>query len=301
VALCVLVLNDHWLKHAALLPGWLTGKLSDFAGLIVAPLALGALIGARRGAARLGSFALVVVPFVAIKTSPAVAREVEQLTRVVGLDWRLWADWTDLVALVILPLAWRLQETSTRRTSRGRASWLLERLGAIGAAASCLATSVPLNEIETALAIWNVTHGTIELQIFRPRDPLACSAILGDPRGLLCEEDFALDACHRLDPFVLLPLDIDAVEREDGHPLGETEDVAARPCDAVLLRAPGLADTIVFWHDLSQETFDDPPIVHARFGQIENVGERLFLKGPAVAEQWPADFTPRTTSCDEAR
>jgi hypothetical protein len=37
-ALSVLVLNDHWLKGAGLLPGWLTGKLSDFAGLIVAPI-----------------------------------------------------------------------------------------------------------------------------------------------------------------------------------------------------------------------------------------------------------------------
>ncbi|MFL5319217.1 MAG: hypothetical protein ACJ790_06135 [Myxococcaceae bacterium] len=35
-ALLVLLLNDHWLKHAH--PSWLTGKLSDFAGLLLAPI-----------------------------------------------------------------------------------------------------------------------------------------------------------------------------------------------------------------------------------------------------------------------
>ena len=36
-ALTILVLNDHLLKGAGLVPALLTGKLSDFAGLIVAP------------------------------------------------------------------------------------------------------------------------------------------------------------------------------------------------------------------------------------------------------------------------
>ena len=38
LALVVLVLNDHVLKQAY--PGWVTGKLSDVAGLVVAPLLL---------------------------------------------------------------------------------------------------------------------------------------------------------------------------------------------------------------------------------------------------------------------
>jgi hypothetical protein len=43
-ALALLVLNDHVLKHAGVLPGWLTGKLSDFAGLYVAPALLASLL-----------------------------------------------------------------------------------------------------------------------------------------------------------------------------------------------------------------------------------------------------------------
>ena len=49
-AVLVLTLNDHVLKGSGLLPGWLTGKLSDFAGLFFFPLLLAALA---RGAARL--------------------------------------------------------------------------------------------------------------------------------------------------------------------------------------------------------------------------------------------------------
>ena len=46
LALVVLVLNDHVLKTAY--PGWITGKLSDVAGLVVAPLLLGVLLTAWR-------------------------------------------------------------------------------------------------------------------------------------------------------------------------------------------------------------------------------------------------------------
>ena len=38
VAIALLVLNDHWLK--GMFPGWWTGKLSDFAGMIFFPLML---------------------------------------------------------------------------------------------------------------------------------------------------------------------------------------------------------------------------------------------------------------------
>lgn len=39
-ALAVLILNDHLLKGASILPTWMTGKLSDVAGMIFFPLLL---------------------------------------------------------------------------------------------------------------------------------------------------------------------------------------------------------------------------------------------------------------------
>jgi hypothetical protein len=41
-ALCTLALNDHVLKQAC--PGWWTGKLSDFAGVVLLPVFLHALL-----------------------------------------------------------------------------------------------------------------------------------------------------------------------------------------------------------------------------------------------------------------
>ncbi|MFZ9889678.1 MAG: hypothetical protein ACO3JL_19455, partial [Myxococcota bacterium] len=39
-ALLVLAINDHALKGAGVLPSWVVGKLSDFAGLVFFPLLL---------------------------------------------------------------------------------------------------------------------------------------------------------------------------------------------------------------------------------------------------------------------
>src|SRR4051812_3923935 len=52
-AVLVLAVNDHLLKGSGLLPGWLTGKLSDFAGLFFFPVLLAAVVrGAHRIVAR---------------------------------------------------------------------------------------------------------------------------------------------------------------------------------------------------------------------------------------------------------
>src|SRR5262245_18604951 len=72
-ALVLLALNDHWLKHSGALPGWLTGKLSDFAGLYVAPVLLATLVRARtRGALALCHVA-VGLGFSAINLDPGSA------------------------------------------------------------------------------------------------------------------------------------------------------------------------------------------------------------------------------------
>jgi hypothetical protein len=59
LALVTLLLNDHVLKTAGVLPGVLTGKLSDFAGLVVAPVLLVALLRATSLRARLAGFGAV--------------------------------------------------------------------------------------------------------------------------------------------------------------------------------------------------------------------------------------------------
>jgi hypothetical protein len=106
VALGVLVTNDWVLKGSGLLPGWVTGKLSDFAGLIVAPVLLSAALGARRTATRALCFGAIAGVFAAIKLFAPAARLVESLMTALGVPWRIWVDPSDLIALAAIPVAW---------------------------------------------------------------------------------------------------------------------------------------------------------------------------------------------------
>ncbi|SCF36637.1 hypothetical protein GA0074695_6147 [Micromonospora viridifaciens] len=129
-ALVVLVLNDHVLKAAQ--PGWLTGKLSDVAGLVLAPplvAVLAALIVPRlpaRAAAGLG-LGLVGVGFTVVKTSGYAAAAASAAWSVVSGPSLVRADRTDLLALPALAVAgWCWGRA--RRDPVGRRSARLVRL-----------------------------------------------------------------------------------------------------------------------------------------------------------------------------
>jgi hypothetical protein len=105
----VLALNDHLLKGSGLLPGGVTGKLSDVAGLFFFPLLLSVLLtGASRLARRRvdeGAPPLVPVvstgaAFAALKLSPA-------FNALVARAWGPNAlDPTDLLCLPVLAASW---------------------------------------------------------------------------------------------------------------------------------------------------------------------------------------------------
>jgi len=106
MAVLTLVVNDHLLKGNA--PPWLTGKLSDFAGLFFFPFLLALVAGLVRipRAFRFGVL-ITALAFTVLKTSPAIAGGTRAL-----FPWgsRVVVDPTDLIALVSLFLAsfmWR--------------------------------------------------------------------------------------------------------------------------------------------------------------------------------------------------
>lgn len=93
----VLAINDHLLKAAY--PSWWTGKLSDFAGVILVGTTFAVLVGPNRGLplAALGFVALKSIPHVAELVAPALG----------GVTAR---DTTDLLAVTaLLPLWFLLQ------------------------------------------------------------------------------------------------------------------------------------------------------------------------------------------------
>lgn len=101
VAIAVLVVNDHVFKLAW--PGWLTGKLSDVAGLVFVPmlvLALGELRGRPLRSPRVAGIAAlaVAIGFAAVKLSAAA-----NAAYGVGLGALQWPVWTVVAWLEGLP------------------------------------------------------------------------------------------------------------------------------------------------------------------------------------------------------
>ncbi|MFF3437911.1 hypothetical protein [Streptosporangium sp. NPDC002721] len=116
VATFVLLINDHLLK--ALWPGLVTGKLSDVAGLLVAPPVLALVLSPGLALSRTGSspvrarlVALVAIAatgvgFTLVKTTEAGAELASRAWTLVAGPSLVLADPTDLVALPALGAAW---------------------------------------------------------------------------------------------------------------------------------------------------------------------------------------------------
>ena len=184
VALCVLILNDHALKGAGLLPTALTGKLSDFAGLVVAPLLLCAALRVRTERGRGLAFLVVCGAFAALKLSPPLAHAVGAWLTRAGLRSRLWCDPTDLLALCVVPWAMGLARALNDRrpawvTPRQGARWG-RRLGLAVAALACTATS-SAGPVQTRLSppfVINWTRTPIDVEITTSTFP--CGGRPGD-------------------------------------------------------------------------------------------------------------------------
>jgi hypothetical protein len=141
VAVVILVLNDWVLKRWDPVPALVSGKLSDLAGLLFAPLLATACLDlALWGLARAGapvdfslgrgklaaSICAIGALFAAIKLSPAAAGWLEGVAAAAGLSWRIVPDPTDLFALPALAGAFWLGRREIGRVPLGRLE-VLER------------------------------------------------------------------------------------------------------------------------------------------------------------------------------
>lgn len=143
VALALLLVNDNLLKGRGVVPAWLTGKLSDFAFLVVAPVLLTSLLPVRLAGRRWLAFAAVTSVFAAADLSPAASDAVVALAARAGLRWRLWPDVTDLLALLALPASWWIAGTRGRRAPYPARS-VVQLAGMAVGILGCLATSEDL-------------------------------------------------------------------------------------------------------------------------------------------------------------
>ncbi|HSD85992.1 MAG TPA: hypothetical protein VLB44_00700 [Kofleriaceae bacterium] len=137
LAVVVLVVND-WVLKPALHGGIgavITGKLSDVAGLVFAPVVFSAAIGlALAGAARLGArvdpyltqrrlvlcIAATGLGFAAVKLSPAAADALAHALSHLGRRASIQVDRTDLLALPALLVAYWIGRDELRRLAAAR-------------------------------------------------------------------------------------------------------------------------------------------------------------------------------------
>jgi hypothetical protein len=185
-ALAVLLINDNLLKGRGVVPGWLTGKLSDLAFVVVAPTLFAALLPRALPARRALAFVSVVGLYVAADLSRAVSDGFVAVMARVGIAARLWPDVTDLLALAMLPLTIHLLRLSPRAEGRGR--FTLQRIGVMTGAAACLATSAPLGYQHEPFLL-NATTGARTIRVTwvlrqLPCDPPETIAAALDPSDL---------------------------------------------------------------------------------------------------------------------
>ena len=161
LALAVLLLNDHVLKEAV--PGVLTGKLSDVAGLIVLPVLLTTLLRVPSRQLVWAVHGTVGLAFAALQFVPP-----EVLWQVFPVQHT--PDPTDLLALAILPLGVRLSLADvdsaglSARQLEGRVRPVLAHLVGLVAVGAVLATSPPRAPL--------VVEATPVEQAETPRDAL---------------------------------------------------------------------------------------------------------------------------------
>lgn len=231
VALVTLLANDHVLKGSGWLPGWVTGKLSDFAGLYVAALLLAVLARAHSRWSRALCCLAVGAGFSAINLWPGAAELYTTVLQVIGIRARVWLDPTDLVALPVLAVAYmHLSDAyaTVRRPSGLRppssVSWSGRLLVAV-AAFACIATSALPERPQGPVLISNLQDRELSVEVMVlpddcPEVPPECGHLgVGDEGG----EALASEESRLLAPFSHEALD----GRSCGRILLSVEDYVA--------------------------------------------------------------------------
>jgi hypothetical protein len=161
----LLLLNDHVLKAAV--PSWLTGKLSDFAGLFFFPFLLAAILAFPLEGLQLPprrimalSCGFTALWFTLIKTAPVVNEATEAFASwLVGGPTQIVLDPTDLIALPIICAAWklwvRLEQTSPQ-ISLGISAYV--SLGIAAFATMATAPCMPPMTVQKSAIVNNVVY-----------------------------------------------------------------------------------------------------------------------------------------------
>jgi hypothetical protein len=298
-ALTLLALNDHFLKGSGLLSGAITGKLSDFAGLVVAPALLAVILQLSSRRALVAAHLATGLVFAAVKVAPPAAHALAWLMELGPFHAQIVVDPTDLFALPALLVSFAVLVPVMARPHVERP--LTQRALLIGGTLACAATSqvsTPCGDgagmcsdgiprESAALVLGNTTSAQRLMRVRALKDSVIvdCDKMLVDPTGTLSRELFA-DAQTWL------------IEPERGLPLQN------RPtCSAYLIDADGMDLTLLAWSesdfftaDLSTST--TAPDNGRMIGiQLSSTGKLVLGTHPAVHQAPPLDPPAPTGEC----
>lgn len=289
IALALLITNDHLLKGSGLLPAAITGKLSDFVGLLVAPVLLATLCRTRSAGGFAWAHGAVALGFSAINLSPAAADLVVRVTAETPFPWAIVVDPTDLIALPMVALSYALflpwigAEVPAGRII-GRAGFGLGML-------ACVATSPPPEPLPEPLppnpqqpqqpipgqvifpterAALMITNETSVEQLVRLR-PLRdgieadCTYLTQAPSERIAREWFAPAALWSVEPGRAIPV------------------VGRGTCTAYLVDGPELPMRMIFFRD---NGFPNQTITTE--GPAVPPGLRIAIQLPQGSADWGA-------------
>lgn len=253
--LALLGVNDHLLKGAQILPDTITGKLSDVAGLLVAPLLLAALLRIRSRRGWIAAHAVVGAIFAGIQVSAVAAAAWAGLMATVAFAWVITPDPTDLLALPALLLsAWLFPRVASRSTTGHlRSSAQL----AVGGAGLLLCAATGTGEVTPPLFtdVWlhNATDHAVVVRIrpLKASVDVDCDVVEDDPGHLLSEPLFGDARAWTLNSRKNLSVRR-GIDNDDGTAL------PSRECNVALVDVDGVAPAVFFWRDdtLEQQEID---------------------------------------------
>jgi hypothetical protein len=295
LSLVVLATNDHWLKYSDLLPDPVTGKLSDFAGMLVAPVLFAALVGVRTRKGLVAAHVAVGVVFTMIQLSRSFADAWSALMGTIGVPWIITCDPTDLVALPALWLGMRVYPRAMQRTAVASLRKTGEVAGAGIGLLFCVATSRPepgepfVPDLEADVYVHNDTEDELVVRV----RPLAvdaeidCDVVASDPGRLLSAALFDTVQSWTL----AADANLAVFAGGDG-----------RLCHAALVDADGWPTRLAFWRDgnpprtlVAGEGIDDAAPGWIRMFEADGEGE--FEAGMEILFELDDDEGPEGGVC----
>jgi hypothetical protein len=164
LSIALLLINDHILK--VYYPSWVTGKLSDVAGLFFFPILLSAILNIICGPLNLSSrhvammaFGFTGIWFGLIKTHPLFGDLTETfLSGLLSMPTQIICDPTDLIALGMLLPAWQLRTIAEKQENAkiGKLSYFT--LCAASIATLATSPAAPPPEVRQLIAYENTIY-----------------------------------------------------------------------------------------------------------------------------------------------